>query len=378
MYSILTLNKISAIVNEILKGYNIGADIDNPDSIIVRSCKMHDYAVGDRLLAIARAGAGVNNIPVDEMGKRGIVVFNSPGANANAVLELTLCSLLLASRDIIEGVRWCNSLSGEDVDKQVEKGKAAFAGNEILGKTLGLIGLGAIGVKVANAATLLGMRVIGYDPYISDENKATLNEKVKIVYSLSQVYAESDYISLHLPLIAETKDIINAASIAQMKDGVKIINMSRGGLVCTLDIVAALASGKVKKYVTDFPGAEESNQVGIIPIPHLGASTAEAEENCAIMAANQIKDYLENGNIVNSVNFPAIKVAPKGNHRLQVIAKNYDEFYNDLNVVFSGESINIAANKDYKVALIDADVIEDEKIKAIAKLPQIIRVRLIK
>ena len=378
MYNILTLNKISPIINEILKGYNIGAEIANPEGIIVRSCKMHDYATSDSLLAIARAGAGVNNIPVEKMSKQGIVVFNSPAANANAVLELTLCSLLLASRDIMEGASWCNSLSGEDIDKQVEKGKANFAGNEILGKTLGLIGLGAIGAKVANACTLLGMKVVGYDPYITDENKSLLNEDVRIVYSLYQIYAEADYISLHIPLIEDTKDTINAKAIAQMKDGVKIINVSRGGLVCTADVIDALASGKVKKYVTDFPSVKEINQAGIIPIPHLGASTAEAEENCAIMAANQIKDYLENGNIVNSVNYPKIKVSPKGNRRLQVIADNYDEFYNDLNSIFVGESINISANKDYKVALIDADIIEEEKILTLAENPYIIKTRLIK
>lgn len=378
MYNILTLNKISNIINEILKGYNISSEISNPDSIIVRSCKMHDYIVGDNLLAIARAGAGVNNIPIEKMSTLGVAVFNSPGANANAVLELTLCALLLSSRGVFEGMQWCNSLNGADVDKQVEKGKSNFAGTEILGKTLGLIGLGAIGAKVANMAIGLGMKVIGFDPYISDENKASLNEKVKIVYSVNQVYAEADYISLHNPLLEETKYMINADSIAQMKDGVKLINMSRGDLVYTPDVIDALASGKVCKYVTDFPGACEINQKGIIPIPHLGASTSEAEENCAIMAANQIKDYLENGNITNSVNYPKIKVSPKGNHRLQVIAHNYDAFYNDLSALFDNEQINIAANKEYKVALIDADTIEEEKICAIAGLPKVIRARLIK
>lgn len=378
MYNILTLNKISNIVDEILQGYQIGADIANPDSIIVRSCKMHDYIVEDNLLAIARAGAGVNNIPVEEMSKRGVVVFNTPGANANAVKELVLCALLLASRDIFEGANWANSLMGDDIDKQVEKGKANFAGCEIVGKTLGLIGLGAIGAIVANAALSLGMRVIGYDPYISDENKAILNEDVKVVYSLSALYADSDYISLHTPLLDSTKDMINAEAIAVMRDGVKIINMSRGGLVNTNDIIAALKSGKVKKYVTDFPGKMEVRTQGIIPIPHLGASTLEAEENCAAMAAGQIKDYLENGNIANSVNFPKIKVASKGNHRLLVLAYNYDEFYNDLEELFDRDSITIAANKQYKVALIDADVIDNSKIDTLNALDKVIRTRLIK
>ncbi|MGI6212962.1 MAG: 3-phosphoglycerate dehydrogenase [Christensenellales bacterium] len=377
MYNILTLNKISNVIYDILKGYNIGAEIDNPNGIIVRSAKMHDYTVGDNLVAVARAGAGVNNIPVDEMSKRGIVVFNTPGANANAVKELAICSLLMASRDIFEGANWANTLSCEDVDKQVEKGKADFGGCEILGKTLGLLGLGAIGALVADAAISLGMKVVGYDPYISAENKAALNANVKIVDCAEKVFAQSDYISLHAPLLEGTKNMINAQSIAKMKDGVKIINMSRGGLVNTADVIAAIKEGKVKKYVTDFPGSEEICQKGIIPIPHLGASTEEAEENCAIMAAHQIKDYLESGNIVNSVNFPKIS-APKGKCRLQIIAQKCDAFSADLKAIFGQEKISAAANKEYAVALIDADNIGQDKIEQAGKLPGVLRVRLIK
>jgi D-3-phosphoglycerate dehydrogenase len=246
-----------------------------------------------------------------------------------------------------------------------------------LGKTLGLLGLGAIGALVADAAISLGMKVVGYDPYISAENKAALNANVKIVDCAEKVFAQSDYISLHAPLLEGTKNMINAQSIAKMKDGVKIINMSRGGLVNTADVIAAIKEGKVKKYVTDFPGSEEICQKGIIPIPHLGASTEEAEENCAIMAAHQIKDYLESGNIVNSVNFPKIS-APKGKCRLQIIAQKCDAFSADLKAIFGQEKISAAANKEYAVALIDADNIGQDKIEQAGKLPGVLRVRLIK
>ena len=377
MNNILILDKISPIINEILEGYNISNDLKNPKSIILRSFKMHDYPINDDLLAVARAGAGVNNIPIPEMSKRGIVVFNTPGANANAVKELALCSLLLASRDIFEGITWSNTLNG-DVEKQVEKGKGNFAGCELKDKTLGVIGLGAIGLLIANAAVSLGMTVYGYDPYVSEENKAKLNECVKIVYSLKHIYEDSDYISLHTPLLDSTKNMICAESISQLKKGVKIINMSRGGLVNSDDVIQGIKDGIIKKYVTDFPSEKELNQPGVIPIPHLGASTEEAEDNCAIMAANQLKDFLENGNIVNSVNFPKIKVPEKGNQRLLVLAENYDELYNDLSLLFEKAKITIASNKNYKAVIIDADVIEEKKKELIDNYDCVIKTRLIK
>jgi len=377
MHSILTLDKISNIVNDILKDYTISNNIDNPESIILRSFKMHDYLVKDNLIAVARAGAGVNNIPIPELSEKGIVVFNTPGANANAVKELAICALLLASRDIFEGISWSNTLTG-DVEKQVEKGKGNFGGCELIDKTLGVIGLGAIGLMVANAAIALGMKVIGFDPYVTDENKALLDNNVKIVYSINQIFTDSDYISLHVPLLDSTKDTICKDSIALMKDNVRIINMSRGGLANTNDIIEAIKIGKIRKYVTDFPCEKEINQPNIIPIPHLGASTDEAEENCAIMAANQIKDYVENGNIVNSVNFPKIKIKEKGNQRLVVLSKKYDGLFKNLSEIFDDAIVNVNSNKLYKVALVDADVIDESKRARVDGLSNVIKTRLLK
>lgn len=305
MFEILKLNKISPVINCLFDGkYALCDACENPDGIIVRSFNMAEYAIGNKLLAVARAGAGVNNIPLDRMTEKGVVVFNTPGANANAVKELTICSMLLASRDIIGGNKWVNTLTS-DVEKATEKGKASFGGYEITGKTLGVIGLGAIGILVANACVALGMKVIGFDACLTEENKAKLSPEVKIA-DLDEVIAGSDILTLHVPLTDTTKNMINAAALEKMKKGVIIINMSRVQLVNAADLKKALSDGKVAKYVVDFPTEDVLNTENIIVIPHLGASTEEAEDNCAVMAAKQLTDYIENGNIVNSVNFPCL------------------------------------------------------------------------
>ncbi|MFA6866413.1 MAG: 3-phosphoglycerate dehydrogenase [Clostridia bacterium] len=318
MYNIQKLNKISPVINDIFtENYNCGDDIVNPEGILLRSFKMADYEVGDRLLAIARAGAGVNNIPLDVMSEKGVVVFNTPGANANAVKELVVCGMLLASRDIIGGNKWVNTLE-EDVAKATEKGKGNFAGSEISGKTLGIIGLGAIGILVAEACVALGLNVLGYDPYLSENNKRKLDKSIKLV-NLDTIYEESDFITIHVPLLDSTKNMINADTLNKCKKGVVILNMARGGLVNVCDIKNAITSGKVKKYVVDFPTEDVLNVEGIIAFPHLGASTDEAEDNCAVMAANQLIDYIENGNIVNSVNFPCVSKEWNTNFRTCII-----------------------------------------------------------
>ncbi len=307
--NILTLNKISPVgTNEFGANYNVSDSCENPDAIMVRSASMHDMQMPESLLAIARAGAGVNNIPVNDCAEQGIVVFNTPGANANAVKELAIAALLLASRDIIGGIEWAKTLTGDDVAKQVEKGKSNFAGHEITGKTLGVVGLGAIGVNVANSANKLGMKVLGYDPYISLKSAWNLSSHVSKATDLDDIYAHSDIICIHAPLTEETKHFVNTDSITKMKDGVIIINLSRADLVCDEDMAKALEEGKVAKYITDFPNAKTIAMKNCISIPHLGASTEESEDNCAYMAAHEIMDYLENGNIVNSVNYPAVEM----------------------------------------------------------------------
>lgn len=320
MYDILKLNKISPVIDDIFnKSYDCNETSKNPDGIIVRSFNMAEYETGDKLVAVGRAGAGVNNIPVDKMSDKGIVVFNTPGANANAVKELVICAMLLASRDIIGGNKWVNTLT-TDVAKATEKGKGAFGGYEILGKTLGIIGLGAIGVLVANACIALGMKVIGFDAFLTDANKAKLDANVKIV-DLNTIFTDSNIITIHVPLTDSTKNMVNAQTLATMKNGAIILNMARAGLVNIDDLKAAIASGKVKKYVVDFPEENVLNCDNIISIPHLGASTEEAEDNCAIMAANQLVEYLEKGNIVNSVNYPNLKKDFTSKYRTCVLFK---------------------------------------------------------
>ena len=326
MYKVLCLNKISPIGTKRLgEAYTFSPEMENPDGILVRSASMHEMELGENLLAIARAGAGVNNIPVDKCLEQGIVVFNTPGANANAVKELVLAALFLTSRKIVPAMDWVKTLKGQgdQVEKLIEKGKGQFAGPEIQGKALGVVGLGAIGILVANAATQLGMEVYGYDPFLSVEHAWHLSSAVHRSLSLDEIYAKCDYITLHLPLTKENEGMIGPDSLQKMKDGVRILNFARGGLVDSPALLDALASGKVAAYATDFPDDSMIGVENIVAIPHLGASTPESEDNCAVMAVDQLKDYLENGNILNSVNLPNISMArDNGKTRLCLIHKN--------------------------------------------------------
>ena len=326
MHKILCLNKISPVgTKRFGEAYTFSPEMQEPEGILVRSAAMHDMELPEPLLAIARAGAGVNNIPVDKCTEKGIVVFNTPGANANAVKELVLCALFLASRKIPAAMDWVKTLKGEGdaVGKLVEKGKSAFAGPEIKGKTLGVVGLGAIGILVANAAEALGMAVYGYDPFLSVESAWRLSSSVKRSLSLDEIYANCDYISLHLPATKDTKGMINAGTIAKMKDGVRLLNFARGELCDTAALQEALQSGKMAAYATDFPADALIGMENVCALPHLGASTPESEDNCAAMAVDQLKDYLENGNIANSVNLPSLSMAREpGTKRVCIIHKN--------------------------------------------------------
>ena len=342
--NIQLLNKIAAIGTDKLDKnlYTIGADVQNPDAIMVRSAAMHDMEFGKELKAIARAGAGVNNIPVERCAKEGIVVFNTPGANANGVKELAVCALLLASRDVVGGVKWAESLQGtEGVAKAVEAGKSQFAGCELKGKTLGVIGLGAIGGMVANIATCFDMDVVGCDPYISVDGAWNLNRNITHAAAYEDIYKTADYITLHVPATPTTKNMINAESIAMMKDGVKIINLSRADLVNAADLKAALESGKVSAYVTDFPTEEVLGVKGVVAIPHLGASTEESEDNCAVMAALELDDYIRYGNIKNSVNFPNADMPMSGDARVCVLHDNVPNVISQITSAIGGAGLNI-------------------------------------
>lgn len=384
MFNILTLNKIAKCgLDRLGDNYAITDEVsDDTDGIILRSFKMHDMELPKSLKAVARAGAGVNNIPIDKCSEKGIVVFNTPGANANAVKELVIAGMLLASRDIIGGNTWANTLTGDDVGKQVEKGKSNFAGCEIKGKTLGVIGLGAIGILVANAAVKLGMDVIGYDPFLSVNNALKLDGRVKCVNNVNDVFVASDYITVHVPLMDSTKDTINAEAIEMMKDGVVILNFARGGLVNNAAIKAGLATGKVKKYVVDFPDGETINQSGIIAIPHLGASTEESEDNCAKMAADEIKEYLENGNITNSVNFPNCSLPCDKVGRVTIIHKNVPNMIAKYTDALKSVNISDMINKskgDYAYTIINTDhPVTKETADALAAIDEVIAVRVIK
>lgn len=384
MYSILTLNKIAECgLSRLGAGYSITDDASaDVDGIILRSFKMHDMELPASLKAVARAGAGVNNIPIDKCTEKGIVVFNTPGANANAVKELVIAGMLLASRDIIGGAKWAAGLSGDDIGKQVEKGKSNFGGHEIKGKTLGVIGLGAIGILVANAAIRLGMDVVGYDPYLSVNNALRLDRHVKNVNDIKQVFEASDFITVHVPLMDATKDTIDAEAIAAMKDGVVILNFARGGLVNNAAIKAALAAGKVAKYVVDFPDSETINQPDIIAIPHLGASTEESEDNCAKMAADEIKDYLENGNITNSVNFPDCQLPTDKHGRITILHKNIPSVIAKYTDILKSVNIADMVNKsrgDYAYTIINTDhTITADMLTALEALDEVISVRIIK
>ena len=339
--NIQLLNKIAAVgLDQLDNSYNVGENIENPDGIMVRSAVMHEMEFAPSLKAIARAGAGVNNIPIERCSENGIVVFNTPGANANGVKELAICALLLAARDVVGGIAWANTLT-EDVAKQVEKGKSKFGGTELMGKTLGVIGLGAIGGKIANTAIHLGMNVIGCDPFLSIEGAWNLNHRVSRAATYDEVFEKADYITLHVPATKDTKNMICTESIAKMKNGVKIINLSRADLVNAEELKAALADGKVSAYVTDFPTEEVINTPGVVAIPHLGASTEESEDNCAVMAARQLDDYLKNGNIKNSVNYPNVEMPRSGVARICVLHQNIPSILTKITAAVADEGLNI-------------------------------------
>ncbi len=387
MKNIQLLNKIAKVGTDCLDPavYNIGAEVEAPEGIMVRSAKMHEMIFNKELLAVARAGAGVNNIPVERCAEEGIVVFNTPGANANGVKELAICALFLASRKIVEGVNWAKGLAGTaDVAKQVEAGKSQFGGTEIKGKTLGVIGLGAIGGMVANAAVKLGMKVIGCDPFLSVDAAWNLDHNIEHGRSYEEIYAKSDYITLHVPATNDTKGMINADTIAQMKDGVKIINLARGELMNAADLAAAMESGKVGAYVTDFPSEETVAIPGVVTIPHLGASTEESEDNCAVMAAKQLDEYLKLGNIRNSVNYPAVSMAPSGCVRLCVLHANIPAVLTNITGACAAKGINIEnmMNKSrgenaYTMLDVNSEI-DEEIIKSICALDGVRRVRVIK
>ena len=362
MYNILTLNKIASVGTDNFDRtkYTVSTEAENPDGIMVRSANMLDYEFGSNLVAIARAGAGVNNIPVDRCSEMGICVFNTPGANANAVKEMVVAGLLLTSRKIAAAIDWAKTLKGQgdEVSKLVEKGKSQFAGPEIMGKTLGIIGLGAIGVKVANTALALGMKVIGYDPFLSVTAALGLNPGVKVVKSQAEVFAESDYLTLHLPYNKDTKDTVCADTIAKMKRGVRILNFARGELVNTPDIIAALSAGDVAAYITDFPNDELIGVEGVTAIPHLGASTPESEDNCAVMAAKELVDYIEYGKITNSVNLPNCELNKTADQLVCVIHKNVPAIITQVTGVISNaggniESIVNKSKKDWAYTMVD-------------------------
>lgn len=384
-YNIKTMNGISDLgLSKFGSSYEIDVEGALPDAMIVRSAALCDMQFPESLLSIARAGAGVNNIPVERCAEEGIVVFNTPGANANAVKELAITALLLSSRKIVEGVNWARTLEGDDVEKQVEKGKSKFVGPEIRDKKLGVIGLGAIGVMVANAAVNLDMEVHGFDPYISVDHAWGLSRMVKRAADLKELLRECDYISLHVPLTNETKGMFNEQLFSQMKPGMRILNFSRGELVNDTDIIAALGSGVVNTYITDFPSARLLHVPGVIPVPHLGASTPESEDNCAVMAVKQTKDFLENGNILNSVNYPACDMGvSQVKHRITIAHKNIPNMLGQISAVLANQGANIEnminrSRGDYAYTMIDfEDVITDDNVNRIKNIEGVLRVRVI-
>jgi D-3-phosphoglycerate dehydrogenase len=386
MYKIKTLNKIASVgtKNFDKSKYEVGNNVEDPDAILVRSASMLEMDIPESLKAIARAGAGVNNIPIEQCSQKGIIVFNTPGANANAVKELAIAALLLTSRDIVGGVNWTKTLSPDsDVAKEVENGKKAFIGPELRGKTLGVFGLGAIGAMVANTATELGMCVYGNDPYLTVEGAWLLNHSVKRASDAKLIYENCDYICLHVPSTPETKGFINAKTIESMKNGVRIINLSRGDLVNNEDMAIALESGKVSCYLTDFPSAEVLKMKNVIAVPHLGASTPESEDNCAVMAVNELIDYLENGNIKNSVNFPDVINPKGGDESVCVIHKNVPTMLAQISMAISGEGINIEnlssrSKKEYGYSVFEiSGKCPDSVVTKLKSVDGIIRVNVV-
>ena len=386
MFRIKTLNKIASVgLAQLDKGrFVVEDDCTNPDGILVRSAKMHDYEFPEALRAIARAGAGTNNIPIDRCSEAGIVVFNSPGANANAVKEEVIFAMLAASRHMFEANEWAKreAASGADVLTTMEKAKSQFAGPEIFGKTLGIIGLGAIGAKVADAALGLGMNIVGYDPYLSVHAALSLDRRVDVVSNLDDLLKVSDYITIHVPLNDSTRNTIDAAAIAKMKGDVRIINLARNGLVDEEALIPALESGRVAAYVTDFPDNRIANAAGVIALPHLGASTPESEDNCAIMAAHELQDYLENGNITNSVNMPAVSMERSGEARICVIHHNIPNTLAQITSIVSGAGMNVEnlankSRKDYAYTMLDVNGnVADAMVEQIKGIEGVIRVRV--
>ena len=387
MYHIKTFNKISPVgLNKFdPECYAVGDDEQNEDGILVRSAKLHDYAFPENLLAIARAGVGVNNIPLDRCSEAGIVVFNTPGANANAVKELVLCAMLMGSRDIVGGIEWVRSqvAAGVDVTTVVEKGKSAFVGPEIYKKTLGVIGLGAIGSLVANVALSLGMDVYGYDPFLSVDAALRLDRHIHVVKDINELYKRADYITIHIHFTDKTKGMIDAKAIGAMKRGVRFINLARGEIVDDVAMLAALDTGKVAAYLTDFPNNRIVQAPHVIAMPHLGASTPESEQNCAAMAVEELRDYLENGNIRNSVNLPAVSMERSGVMRMCVIHKNIPAMLASITTLLSKDGVNVEnlSNKskgDYAYTMVDLGTRVDESvIEDVRKLANVIRVRVI-
>ncbi len=387
MFQVNYLNKISPKGTALwTENYRVSERTEDADALLVRSAAMHDMVFSPNLLAVARAGAGVNNIPLDRCAEQGIVVFNTPGANARSVMELTLCGLLLGCRDIVGGIEWVKAIAGTaDIAKQVEKGKSQFAGHEILGQKLGVVGLGAVGGPFANAARKLGMQVYGCDPFISIDAAWHLDSQIHRVNSREEIFAACDVISLHTPLLEDTKKMINGETIGKMKDGVIILNFARDLLVDDDAMAEALASGKVKRYITDFPNEKTAKMPGCIAIPHLGASTEESEDNCAKMAVTQVMNYLENGNIVNSVNFPNCDMgvcASQG--RITILHKNIPNSLGRFTTAMAGENVNIAGlmNKsrgEYAYTMLDLDHKPSESVvEGLRNIEGVLRVRVIK
>ncbi len=388
MKKIQTMNAISDVIFDYLKKdeYKVSDNVSSPDAILVRSAKLHDYEMDENLLCIGRAGAGVNNIPIDKCSENGVVVFNTPGANANGVKELVLCALLMSGRKITDSIEWAKTLKGkgDEVPKLVEKGKKNFAGHEVMGKKLGIIGMGAIGGAVANVAISLGMEVTGYDPFMSVDAALSLTRAVKMTKSMDEIFSESDYITIHVPLNDNTLGLIGKKSISKLKKGTVILNFSRGGLVDNKELLKALDSGRVAKYITDFPEDSLLCHDKIIALPHLGASTPEAEDNCAVMAARQVDEYIKNGNITNSVNFPQCHQPRSGNLRLTFVHKNVTNMVGQITGILAAEEHNIAnmvnvSHTKYAYTMIDVDDVPSEDcVKKLEGIEGMIKMRVIK
>ncbi len=385
MYNVKTYNKVSELGLSVFgDNYFVSDDVENPDAILVRATSLHGEKLGDNLLAIGRTGAGTNNIPIDLCNEKGIVVFNTPGANANAVKELVVGALILSSRRIIPSIEWVKTLkgNGDKIIELTEKGKGAFVGPEIKKKKIGVIGLGAVGGRVANAASDLGMKVYGYDPYMSLSSAWNLANNVIHIYNIDEIFKECDYITVHVPLTDITKNMINKETIAKMKDGVRILNYSRLEVVNNTDIKEALESGKVASFITDFPTEEIIGTDGVVVTPHLGGSTIEAEDNCGEMAVHEVKDYIENGNIVNSVNLPDIKMPRAGKYRICIIHKNQPRMLNAITSIVAENDVNIEnmLNKsrgEYAYTMVDAADLNDSVVEKLSAIEGIIRVRIV-